>query len=59
MMRAAIAFFILAIAAILVGATGVAGLSVEIGKTLLVVFLILSIFSFFVGTFGNGDKVQK
>ncbi|HAZ12830.1 MAG TPA: DUF1328 domain-containing protein, partial [Bdellovibrionales bacterium] len=32
MLRAAIAFFVLAIVAILFGAYGIAGLSVEIGK---------------------------
>lgn len=42
MVRAAIAFFILAIVAYLLGANGIAGLSVEIGNTLLVVFLILA-----------------
>ncbi|MBI2521999.1 MAG: DUF1328 domain-containing protein [Bdellovibrio sp.] len=51
MIRAAIAFFVLAIVAILFGAYGVAGLSVEIGKSLLVVFLILSVISFFVAIF--------
>ncbi|MDZ4661690.1 MAG: DUF1328 family protein [Pseudomonadota bacterium] len=46
MIRAAIAFFVLALVAIVLGANGVAGLSIEIGKTLLVVFLILAIVSF-------------
>lgn len=46
MLRAAIAFFVLGLVAILLGAGGIAGLSIEIGKTLLFVFLILAIISF-------------
>lgn len=46
MLRAAIAFFVLGLVAILLGANGVAGLSLEIGKTLLFVFLILAVISF-------------
>ncbi|OFZ16339.1 MAG: DUF1328 domain-containing protein [Bdellovibrionales bacterium GWA2_49_15] len=57
MLRAAIAFFVLAIVAILFGAYGIAGLSVEIGKLLLVVFLILSVISFLVSIFTG--KHQK
>ncbi len=46
MIRAAIAFFLLAILAYLFGANGIAGLSMEIGKILVVVFLILAALSF-------------
>lgn len=46
MVRAAIGFFILALLAIVLGANGIAGLSMEIGKILLVVFLVLSIISY-------------
>jgi uncharacterized membrane protein YtjA (UPF0391 family) len=46
MIRAAISFFVLAIVAYLVGATGVAGVSLEIGKILLTVFLVLAVISF-------------
>lgn len=49
MLRAALMFFILALAAIILGATGLAGISVEIGKTLLFVFLILAAISFVAG----------
>ncbi len=48
MIRAAIAFFVLALVAILLGANGIAGLSLEIGKILLFVFLALAIISFLV-----------
>lgn len=46
MIRAAIAFFVLAIVALLLGAGGIAGVSMEIGRTLLIVFLILAAISF-------------
>ncbi|MNK91454.1 hypothetical protein D3C87_1115520 [compost metagenome] len=46
MLRAAIAFFILAIVAFVLGASGIAGLSMEIGRMLLIVFLILAVISF-------------
>jgi uncharacterized membrane protein YtjA (UPF0391 family) len=46
MLRAAIAFFILAIVAFVLGASGIAGISMEIGRMLLIVFLILAVISF-------------
>jgi uncharacterized membrane protein YtjA (UPF0391 family) len=60
MIRAAIGFFILAIIAIILGANGIAGLSMEIGKLLLVVFLVLSIGSLIFGliTGGNYKKLK-
>lgn len=48
MLRAAIAFFILALIAFILGATGMAGVSMEIGKLLLTVFLVLAVISFIV-----------
>ena len=47
MISAAISFFILAIVAYVLGANGIAGLSIEIGKTFLIVFLVLALISFF------------
>lgn len=41
MLRASIAFFIIALIAVLLGANGIAGLSIEMGKILLFVFLVL------------------
>ncbi|MFB6141583.1 MAG: DUF1328 domain-containing protein [Halosimplex sp.] len=41
----AIAFFVLAIVAALLGARGVAGLSMEIAKWLVLIFLVLAIVS--------------
>lgn len=48
MLRAAIVFFVLGLIAYVIGANGVAGLSVEIGKMLLWVFLALAVISFVV-----------
>jgi uncharacterized membrane protein YtjA (UPF0391 family) len=42
----AIIFFVIAIIAYAVGARGMAGMSAEIGRTLLFVFLVLAILSF-------------
>ncbi|MFC7143122.1 DUF1328 domain-containing protein [Halosimplex aquaticum] len=41
----AIAFFILAIVAALLGARGIAGLSMEIAKWLVLIFLVLAVVS--------------
>jgi uncharacterized membrane protein YtjA (UPF0391 family) len=49
MLRAAIAFFVIGLLAILLGANGIAGLSLEVGKTLLFVFLALAVISALVG----------
>lgn len=49
MLRAALAFFILAIFAVLFGANGIAGVSMQAGKMLLFVFLALAVVSAIVG----------
>lgn len=46
MARLAIGFFILALFSYVFGAYGIAGLSIEIGKILLLVFLVLAALSF-------------
>lgn len=51
MLRAALAFFVLALVAIIFGANGIAGVSMEVGKLLLFVFLALAIVSGVVGLF--------
>ena len=53
MLRAALGFFVVALVAILFGATGFAGVSMEIGRTLLFVFLVLAAISFVVGLVGG------
>jgi uncharacterized membrane protein YtjA (UPF0391 family) len=58
MLRAAIAFFVLGLVAILLGANGIGGLSVDIGKTLLFIFLILAVISF-IASLVMGKKITK
>lgn len=57
MIRAAIVFFILAIVAFFFGANGIAGISVEIGRILLFVFLVLAVISF-IGSMATGKKTR-
>ena len=56
MLRAAIAFFVLALVSILFGMYGIAGLSLEIGRVLLFVFLVLAVVSF-VASLISGRRV--
>jgi uncharacterized membrane protein YtjA (UPF0391 family) len=58
MLRAAIAFFVLGLVAILLGANGVGGLSIDIGKTLLFIFLILAVISF-IASLVMGKRITK
>jgi uncharacterized membrane protein YtjA (UPF0391 family) len=51
MLRAAIAFFVLALISIILGANNLAGVSMDIGKVLLTVFLALAIISFLISMF--------
>lgn len=57
MIRAAIAFFVLALIAVLFGAYGIAGISMELGKILLMVFLALAVLSF-VGSLVSGKRTH-
>ena len=57
MLRAAITFFIIGLLAVFLGANNVGGLSIELGKTLLMVFLVLAVISFLFSLFsGKGGK---
>jgi uncharacterized membrane protein YtjA (UPF0391 family) len=58
MVRAAIGFFVIALVAYFLGASGVGGLSMEIGRMLLIVFLILAAVSF-VGSLITGRSSTK
>lgn len=58
MIRAAISFFVIAVIAYVLGANGIAGLSIEIGKTLLFVFLILAAISL-VASLVSGRKNNR
>jgi uncharacterized membrane protein YtjA (UPF0391 family) len=46
MVRSSIAFFIIGILAYVLGANNIAGISVELGKIILLVFLGLAVISF-------------
>ncbi|MCM2349657.1 MAG: DUF1328 domain-containing protein [Bacteriovoracaceae bacterium] len=46
MLRAAIIFFVMGLLAFLSGLYGFAGVTIEVGKLLLVIFLVFSIISF-------------
>lgn len=59
MLRAAIAFFVMGLVAILLGANGVGGLSLDIGKTLLFVFLILAVISFIASLVTGRKMINK
>jgi uncharacterized membrane protein YtjA (UPF0391 family) len=58
MLRAALAFFVLGLIAILLGAGNVGGLSLEIGQTLLGVFLILAIVSLVASLVGGRSSAS-
>lgn len=56
MIKTAIGFFILAIIAFMFGAYGIAGVSMNIGKILLGVFLVIAVISLLAGLFYNQGK---
>ena len=58
MIRAAIAFFILALVAYIFGANGIAGMSMDIGNLLVVVFLIFAAISFIGGMITGRNPKQ-
>ncbi len=58
MIRASIGFFLIGIVAYVFGLYGVAGLSVEIGRTLLFIFLALVAISL-IGSLLMGSKATK
>jgi len=49
MLQAALWFFVIGIVAMVLGAGGVAGLSIEIGRMLLGIFLVLAVITFIAG----------
>lgn len=57
MLRAAIGFFLIGLLALILGAGNIAGVSLEVGKLLLFVFLALAVLSVVVGLVtGRGTK---
>ena len=60
MLNAALAFFVLALVSFVLGASGIAGLSMEIGRMLLMVFLALAVISFVINLLrGRGGPSIK
>lgn len=55
MLRAAIIFFVIGLIAMFLGMGNVAGLSVEAGKMLLTVFVVLALISFLVSLMSGGS----
>ncbi len=58
MLRAAIVFFVIALIAMLFGMNNIAGVSADLGKILLFVFLALAVISFLVSLVG-GKKTPR
>lgn len=56
MLRAALVFFVLAILSYIVGATGLAGMSMDIARILLVVFLVLAAIGVAAGLVTGNNK---
>jgi len=54
MLRAALGFFILALISVVVGAAGIAGITLDVARLLLIVFLILAVISFIIGIVTSG-----
>jgi uncharacterized membrane protein YtjA (UPF0391 family) len=55
MLRASISFFLIGLLAYFLGASNIAGLSIELGKILLIVFVGLAVVSFLI-TVVTGKK---
>lgn len=58
MLKASISFFILGLLSFLLGAGGAANVSIQVGKNLLIVFLIFSLISF-IGGITTGKSKDK
>jgi len=58
MLRAALAFFVLALIALIAGVSGLAWVSLEVARTLLWVFLVLALISFAAGAFNGRSGSQ-
>jgi uncharacterized membrane protein YtjA (UPF0391 family) len=57
MLRASIGFFVIGLIAIVLGANNMAGVSIELGKTLLGIFVFLALVSFVASLVtGRGGK---
>ena len=59
MLRAALAFFVIGLLAVVLGANNIAGISIELGKLLLTVFVVLAVISLVISLItGRGPKTR-
>lgn len=58
MLRASVAFFVLALVAYFLGANGVAGMSMEIGRICIGVFIFIAILTF-IGSLFNRNRSKQ
>lgn len=58
MLRAAISFFVLGFVAILMGANEVGGITLDAGKTLTFIFLLLAVISFIASLMGSRRAIH-
>jgi uncharacterized membrane protein YtjA (UPF0391 family) len=56
MLRTAILFFVIALIAMLFGFYGIAGVSIDLGKTLLAVFLVLAVITYLLSIFSGRPR---
>lgn len=56
MLRAAITFFIIGLLAMFLGMNNIAGISIELGKVLLYIFLALAVISFVLSLISGGGR---
>ena len=56
MVRTAVVFFLLALVSMLLGAYGIAGVSMEAGKLLLITFMVLAGVSLIAGLMTGGGR---
>lgn len=59
MLQASISFFVLALVAYAVGANGLGSVSLEVGRILLFVFLILSLITFVLSLSSRSSNTKK
>ena len=57
MLRAAVSFFLMGFIAILMGINGYAGISLDAGKMLTFIFLLLAVVSFIASLVGSNKRV--
>lgn len=60
MIRAAVGFFIFGLLALFLGANNIAGISIEMGRTILALFIVCAVLSFLASLVtGRGRRSQE